>query len=125
MVGLQHSLLKAIFFFTVIVGLEFFFSNKDKKPAKRNVGGFEREFKRFQEDVNEQFSQCPLTWWVESSCLFPYLKHMADKFMCVPAMLKPIAGVLAENVQLFDRRVMLRDQCVDERIWLFANSETD
>lgn len=107
----------------IVVGLEFFFSNKDKKPTKRNVGGFEKEFMRFQEDANEQFSQCPLTWWAESSYSFPYLRHAADKFMCVPAMLKPIAGVLVENVQLSDRRVMLRSRCVDERIWLFANNE--
>lgn len=101
--------------------MEFFFSKKELKPEKRNVCTFEKEFKRFQDDVNEQFDKCPLLWWKECGHLYPYLKHVADKFNCVPAMLKPIGGIMAEDTNIHDRRAMLHGRYLDERLWLFYN----
>lgn len=98
-------------------GLEFFL----QKPEKRTVSTFDKEFKRFQTDVNEQFDKCPLTWWKESGYMYPYLKHVADIFNCVPAMIKPIGGIMADKTELYDRRTMLYGRYIDERLWLFYN----
>lgn len=82
----------------------------------------EKELSAYLQSVNVDSEANPLQWWNDHEEMFPNLKNVAKKYLCVPATSSPSERVFSTSGNIVTcHRASLKPDAVDRLVFLAQN----
>lgn len=82
----------------------------------------EKELSAYLQSVNVDSESNPLQWWKDHEKMFPNLKNLAQKYLCVPATSSPSERVFSTSGNIVTcHRASLKPDAVDRLVFLAQN----
>ncbi|XP_048037844.1 E3 SUMO-protein ligase ZBED1-like [Megalobrama amblycephala] len=82
----------------------------------------EKELSAYLQSVNVDSEANPLQWWKDHEEMFPNLKNVAKKYLCVPATSSPSERVFSTSGNIVTcHRASLKPDAVDRLVFLAQN----
>lgn len=79
------------------------------------------EFSNYNANADAGLEQLVLSWWKESSLLYPNLKKLANRFNCVLLGVQKGEVNLEKQISFYEKRAMCIGNSVDFLLWLHQN----